>query len=58
MLILSRKKGQTIIIGEDITVTVLAINGNQVRLGVSAPAEVTIHRDEVVSRLKQTAAGE
>jgi carbon storage regulator len=55
MLIFSRKKGQTINIGEDITVTVLAINGNQVRIGVNAPSDVSIHRDEVYARIKQAA---
>ena len=48
MLVLSRKKGQSIEIGEGITVTVTQIKGNQVRLGITAPPEVPIHRNELV----------
>ncbi len=49
MLVLSRKAGQSIEIGEGITVTVTQIKGNKVRIGISAPAEVTIHRHELTT---------
>lgn len=47
MLVLSRKSNESIIIGADIKVTVLEVRGDQVRLGISAPQEVTVHREEV-----------
>jgi carbon storage regulator len=52
MLILTRHIGQTIVIGDDIEVTVLGINGNQVRLGITAPKEIPVHREEVAQRIK------
>jgi len=55
MLILTRSIGASIVIGHDITVTVLEVKGNQVRLGVEAPKDVTIHREEVYKRIKQEA---
>jgi carbon storage regulator len=58
MLILTRRVGETIIIGDDITVTVLGIKGHQVRLGINAPDEVTIHRSEVYERIKAEKQGE
>jgi carbon storage regulator len=55
MLILTRSIGASIVIGQDITVTVLEVKGNQVRLGVAAPKDVTIHREEIYERIKQEA---
>ncbi len=52
MLILSRRIGETIKIGDDIGVTVLAVKGNDVRLGVNAPKEVAVHREEIYERIK------
>jgi carbon storage regulator len=52
MLILTRNLGQTIMIGEDIVVTVLGVKGNQVRIGVQAPREVTVDREEIAERKK------
>ncbi len=51
MLILTRRVGETVIIGNDVDVTVLAVKGNQVRLGVKAPREVTVHREEIFERI-------
>jgi carbon storage regulator len=48
MLVLTRRPGQTLIIGDNVTVMVLAIRGSQVRLGISAPNEVSVHREEIV----------
>lgn len=52
MLVLSRKVGETIVIGEKITVTVVAINGNKIRLGIEAPREMLVDREEVHKRIK------
>lgn len=52
MLILTRRVNETIIIGDDITVTVLAVDGMQVRLGINAPKEVEVHREEVYERIR------
>lgn len=52
MLILTRKIGETLMIGDDVTVTVLGVKGNQVRLGVHAPADVEVHREEIYDRIK------
>ena len=56
MLVLTRRSGETLIIGEDIRVTVLDVSGNQVRLGVTAPREVPVHREEVAERIRAEAA--
>lgn len=52
MLILTRKATESVIIGDDVTVTVLGINGNQVRLGISAPKETTVYREEIYQKIK------
>ena len=57
MLILTRRIGETLKIGDDIEVTILAIKGNQVRLGIEAPKEVTVHREEVWERILLEEAG-
>ncbi len=53
MLILTRKIGESVIINEDITVTVLGIKGNQIRIGVDAPRHVSVHREEIYQRVKK-----
>lgn len=53
MLILTRRVGETIRINDDITVTVLGVNGMQVRLGVEAPEEVSVHRQEIYDRIQE-----
>jgi carbon storage regulator len=53
MLVLTRKVGESIIIGDDIIITVLPTNGNQIRLGIEAPQEFSIHREEVYERIKK-----
>ena len=47
MLILTRRVGETLMVGDDVTVTVLGVKGNQVRIGVNAPKEVAVHREEI-----------
>ncbi len=53
MLILTRRVGETVMIGDDVTITVLGVKGNQVRLGVNAPKEVAVHREEIYERIKR-----
>lgn len=52
MLILTRRIGETLMIGDDVTVTVLGVKGNQIRLGVNAPKEIAVHREEIYERVK------
>lgn len=58
MLILTRHPVESIMIGADIVVTVLAVKGNQVRIGIKAPKETPVHREEVLERIRAEAAGE
>ncbi len=57
MLILTRRVGETLMIGDEITVTVLGVKGNQVRIGVNAPKDVAVHREEIFERIKQEQSG-
>lgn len=57
MLVLSRRLGETVMIGDDIKLTVLGINGNQVRLGIAAPKEISVHREEVYRRIQEELEG-
>ena len=52
MLILTRRVGETLMIGDEVTVTVLGVKGNQVRLGVNAPRDVAVHREEIWRRIQ------
>jgi carbon storage regulator len=52
MLILTRRVGETLIIGDEVTVTVLGVRGNQVRLGVNAPKDVAVHREEIYQKIQ------
>ena len=53
MLILTRRVGETLVVGDEVTVTVLGVKGNQVRLGVNAPKEVAVHREEIYQRIQR-----
>ena len=56
MLILTRRVGETVMIGDDVTITVLGVKGNQTRLGVTAPKEIAVHREEIFNRIKSEQA--
>ena len=53
MLILTRRVGETLMVGDEVTVTVLCVKGNQVRIGVNAPKEVAVHREEIYQRIQR-----
>ena len=53
MLILTRRVGETLMVGDDVTVTVLGVKGNQVRIGVNAPKDVAVHREEIYERIRK-----
>ena len=52
MLILTRRIGETLMVGDDVTITVLGVKGNQVRIGVNAPKDVAVHREEIYDRIQ------
>ena len=53
MLILTRRVGESLMIGDEVTITVLGVKGNQVRIGVQAPKEVAVHREEILNRIEE-----
>ena len=57
MLILTRRAGETVMIGSDVTITVLGVKGNQVRIGINAPKDVAVHREEIYERIQGEKAG-
>ncbi|MEY3464805.1 MAG: carbon storage regulator CsrA [Steroidobacteraceae bacterium] len=58
MLILTRRVGETVMIGDEVTVTVLGVKGNQVRVGINAPKHVAVHREEIFERIKSEGDGD
>ncbi len=58
MLILTRRIGETLMVGDDVTITVLGVKGNQVRIGVNAPKDVAVHREEIYQRIQKEKLGE
>lgn len=56
MLILTRRVGETLMIGDSVTVTILGVKGNQVRVGITAPKDVAVHREEIFQRIGKDAA--
>jgi carbon storage regulator len=57
MLILTRRVGETLMVGDNVTVTVLGVKGNQVRIGVNAPKDVAVHREEIYERIRNEKEG-
>ncbi len=57
MLILTRRVGETLMVGDNVTITVLGVKGNQVRIGVNAPKEVSVHREEIYQRIQREKEG-
>jgi carbon storage regulator len=57
MLILTRRTGETVMIGNEVTLTVLGVKGNQVRVGINAPKNVPVHREEIYERIKRELSG-
>jgi carbon storage regulator len=53
MLILTRRVGETVIVGNDVAVTIVSVKGNQIRIGISAPKNVSIHREEIYERIRR-----
>jgi len=58
MLVLTRRIGETLNIGDDVTLTVLGIKGNQVRVGINAPKEIAVHREEIYKRIQEAKGGD
>ncbi len=56
MLILTRRIGETLTVGDDVTITVLGVRGNQVKLGINAPPEVAVHREEIYEKIQREKA--
>jgi carbon storage regulator len=57
MLILTRRVGETVMIGNEVTVTILGVKGNQVRVGINAPKTIAVHREEIYDRIKREQEG-
>ena len=53
MLILTRRAGETVMIGDDVSITILGVKGNQVRIGINAPKNIAVHREEIYDRIKR-----